>query len=239
MLLTACATEAPSIEPYLDNTKADGKSIKLHLEDRHEIDVDEPSDLAIDDDGRLYTVSDKRSKIYRLSHDGDIKDELDVEGTDIEAIAFDADGRLFMADESSGKIWRIDDDGDRHDPIELLDDEIGGLEGLAFDDDGHLFVAKEKSPARIFELDSDGGELDREKIDFADDLSALAFDPSDGSLYALSDQDHALFKLDKDFDVDKAWKLPIEHPEGIAFDGDTLYVVSDSEQRLYVFEIER
>jgi uncharacterized protein YjiK len=235
----ACATAMDvEIEPFIDNSKADGHSIKLHLHDRHKLDVEEPSDLAILD-GHLYTVSDKRSKIYRISHDGDIKEEIDVEGTDIEAIAFDPDGRLFFADESSGKIWRVDDDGDRKDPIEVVDDEVGGLEGLAFDDKGHLWAAKEKNPARIYELDTDGGQLDRKKVEFADDLSALAFDPEDGRLYALSDQERTLFRLDKDLDVDKAWKLPIDHPEGIAFEGDTLYVVSDSEERLYVFEIER
>ncbi len=238
--VTGCATGVDvDIEAFIDNSKADGHSIKLHLDDRHKLDVDEPSDLAIHD-GQLFTVSDKRSKVYRLSHDGDIKDEMNVEGTDIEALAFDNDGNLYIADESSGKIWRLDSDGDRKgDPIELVEDEVGGLEGLAFSDTGHLFVAKEKDPARIYELDTDGGELDRKKIDFADDLSALAFDPQDGHLYALSDQDRTLFRLDKDLDVDKAWKLPIEHPEGIAFEGDTLYVVSDSEERLYVFDIER
>lgn len=241
LVAPACATaEDVDIEAFIDNSKADGHSIKLHLDDKHKLEVDEPSDLAIHD-GHLYTVSDKRSKVYRISHDGDVKDEMNVEGTDIEALAFDADGNLFIADESSGKIWRLDGDGDRKgDPIELVDDEVGGLEGLAFDpENGHLYAAKEKDPARIFELDTDGGELDREKIDFADDLSALAFDPEDGHLYALSDQDRTLFRLDKDGGVDKAWKLPIDHPEGIAFEGDTLYVVSDSEERLYVFDIER
>jgi uncharacterized protein YjiK len=233
----ACATAEIAIEPFIDHSKADGPSIKLRLEDRHRIDVDEPSDLAVFD-GQLYTVSDRHSKIYRLSHDGDIQDELDVTGTDIEAIAFDADGTLFFAEESSGTIWRADSDGDRHDPIELVDDQRGGLEGLAFDDRGHLFVAKEKHPARIYELE-DGRELDRDKIEFAGDLSALAFDPEDGQLYALSDQERTLFRLDRALEVDKAWKLPVDHPEGIAFDGDTLYVVSDSEERLYVFEIER
>jgi uncharacterized protein YjiK len=228
------------IEAFIDNSKGDGHSIKLHLQDRHKIDVDEPSDLAINPaDGKLYTVSDRHSKVYRLSHDGDVKDEIDVEGTDIEAIAFDADGRLYIGDESTGKIWRLDDDGNRKESIEVVDDNNSGIEGLAFDDDGHLWVAKEKDPARIYELDTDGGQLDKEKIDFAKDLSALTFDPVDGKLYALSDQERTLFRLDKDLGVDKAWKLPIDHPEGIAIDGDTLYVVSDAEERLYVFDIER
>lgn len=240
-LVAGCAAAGDvEIEAFIDNSKGDGHSIKLHLDDDFRVDVAEPSDLAIKD-GDLYTVSDRHSKVYRIStKDGDVKDELDVEGTDIEAIAFDDEGSLFYADESSGKIWRTDDDGDRKgDPIELVDDHNSGIEGLAFDDKGHLWVAKEKDPARIFELDTDGGALDDEKVDFADDLSALAIDPETGKLYALSDQDRSLFLLDGKLEVDKAWKLPIEHPEGIAFDGDTLYVVSDSEERLYVFEIER
>lgn len=240
-LVAGCAAAGDiEIEAFIDNSKGDGHSIKLHLDDDFGVDVAEPSDLAIKD-GDLYTVSDRHSKVYRIStKDGDVKDELDVEGTDIEAIAFDDEGTLFYADESSGKIWRTDGDGDRKgDPIELVDDHNSGIEGLAFDDKGHLWVAKEKDPARIFELDTDGGELDDEKVDFADDLSALAIDPETGKLYALSDQDRTLFLLDNKLEVDKAWKLPIEHPEGIAFDGDTLYVVSDSEERLYVFEIER
>jgi len=239
LLITGCGTTAVEIEAFIDNSKADGHSIKLHLDDDHKLDIDEPSDLAIRD-GKLYTVSDQHSRVYRISNDGDIKDELDIQGDDIEAIAFDANGNLVVADESTGTIWRVDDDGERHgDPIELVDDHNSGIEGLAFDVDGHLFAAKEKDPARLYELDSDGGELDREQIDFANDLSALTFDPEDGHLYALSDEDRTLFRLDNKLHVDKAWKLPIDHPEGIAFDGDTLYVVSDSEERLYVFDVER
>lgn len=238
--LFGCAVARDTvIEPFVDNSKADGHSIKLHLEDDVGLDVAEPSDLAIKD-GHLYTVSDQHSTVYRISRRGNTKDKLDVAGRDIEAIAFDADGTLFLADEASGKIWKIDDAGERDgDPIELVDDHNSGIEGLAFGPDGHLFVAKEKDPARIYELDTDGGELARQKIEFADDLSGLAFDPADDHLYALSDQDRSLFRLDKHLEVDKAWKLPIDKPEGLAFDGDTLYVVSDSEERLYQFSIER
>jgi uncharacterized protein YjiK len=157
----------------------------------------------------------------------------------MEALAYDDHhGKFIVGDESTGKIWRIDGDGTRSDPIELEEAEDGnsGIEGLAYDNDGHLFVAKEKDPARIYELDKDGDILHDTKIDFADDLSALAWNAEDGHLYALSDEDHSLYKLDHDLDVDTAWKLPIEHPEGLAFDGDRIFVVSDSEERLYELE---
>ena len=57
-------------------------------------------------------------------------------------------------------------------------------------------------------------------------------------LYVLSDEEHKLFRLDNDFHKITSWKLPVKHPEGLAFDGDTVYVASDSEERLYVFELD-
>ncbi|MGE0397964.1 MAG: SdiA-regulated domain-containing protein [Kofleriaceae bacterium] len=242
LLLAGCTTREPiDIAPSQDDSKADGLAKHLKLQDDHRLHVDEPSDLAFAD-GRLYTVSDRHSNIYEIDDDGDVKDTIGVRGTDLEALAIDDKGRFFIGDESSGKIWRLHDNGDRDEEIELddVDDGNSGIEGLAFDDDGHLFVAKEKDPARIYELDEDGEVVDVKRIDFADDLSALAFNPDDGHLYALSDEEHSLYRLDKDLRRKTTWRLPIAHPEGIAFDddGSTVYIASDSEERLYVFELE-
>jgi len=236
ILSAGCATGVGGeIEAFVGGAKADGSSARLDVVDRHRLSIDEPSDLALVD-GALYVVSDQHSRIYEISRKGRLEDSLDIEGADLEALAFDdAHGKFIVGDESSGKIWRIDRDGSRGDPIELDSAEDGnsGIEGLAFDDRGHLFVAKEKDPARIYELDDDGEMIDDTKIEFASDLSALAWNRADGHLYALSDEEHALYKLDHDLEVDTAWRLPIDHPEGLAFDGDRIFVVSDSEERLY------
>jgi uncharacterized protein YjiK len=234
-----CAPVAEdTIDPYYESTKSDGARPKLKLREDHKLHVDEPSDLAFAH-GKLYTVSDRHSKIYEISNDGDVEDELDVAARDLEALAVDGNGRFAIADESDTKVWFVDKDGERTHAFEVddVDDGSSGIEGLAFDDDGHLYIAKEKDPARIYELDKDGHEVARKKIELADDLSALAWNPRDGHLYALSDIERSLFRLDKDFDADAAWRLPVEHPEGIAFDGKSLYVVSDSEERIYEFEL--
>ena len=226
------------IDAYVGGHKADGSSERLKTVERYRLGIDEPSDLTVVD-GELYVLSDTRSRIYRISYEGRVKDSTDIEGTDMEALSFDNKHDSFVVgEESSGTIWRIDRDGSRGNPIELenADDGNSGIEGLAFDDDGHLFVAKEKNPARIYELDDDGEILNDTKINFADDLSALAWNPEDGHLYALSDEEHSLYKLDHDLEIDTAWRLPIEHPEGLAFDGDRIFVVSDSEERLYELE---
>lgn len=238
-LSVGCATGVGGeIEAYVGGDKADGSRARLEVVDRYRLDIDEPSDLVLVDDS-LYVISDVHSRIYEISRKGRIKGSTDVEGSDMEALSFDNERNKFIVgDESTGKIWRIDDDGSRGHPIELdaTDDGNSGIEGLAFDDDGHLFVAKEKDPARIFELDADGDILHDTKIDFADDLSALAWNPEDGHLYALSDEEHSLYKLDKDLEIDTAWRLPIDHPEGLAFDGERIFIVSDSEERLYELE---
>ena len=239
--LGACATSIPEeIPPYYDSTKADGHGPKLHYVDKDKLEVDEPSDLVIAD-GKLYTVSDAHSKIYEISRGGHVKDSIDVEARDLEAVAVDPDSGLFViADESRAKIWFVDNDGDRASSIEIddADDGNSGIEGLAFDGEGHLYVAKEKDPARIYKLDAEGNEVDREKIDFADDLSALAWNAEDGHLYALSDLERSLYRLDKNLDAEAAWRLPVDHPEGLAFEGNTLFVVSDSEERIYEFTLD-
>jgi len=235
-----CSPGSPTeIDPFVQSGKADGLPDRLRKLDDHQLHVDEPSDLAFAN-GKLYTVSDAHSKIYEIDDDGDVKDEIDIEGSDLEAIAVDDDGEFLVADESRAKIWHIDGDGNRHDPIEIEDAEDGnsGIEGLTFTTDGHLLVGKEKDPARIIELDRHGIQLANDKVHFSSDLSALTYNPDDKHVYALSDEDHSLYRLDSHWDVDTAWKLPIKHPEGVAFDGSIVYIASDSEERLYLFELD-
>jgi uncharacterized protein YjiK len=236
--IVGCATTAPTtIEPFLDDAKGDGPGKRLTALEEHRLRVDEPSDLVFARD-QLFTVSDAHSKLYAISRSGDVEDVIDVTGNDLEAVAYDVrTDEFLLADESRARVWRVDRDGVRQDSIDIDNaaDANSGIEGLAFDADGHLFVAKEKDPARIYELDRDGFELQVVKIDFASDLSALAWDPATGFLYALSDEENALFRLDDDLDPTAAWRLPIEQPEGLAFENGMLYVASDSDERIYLF----
>jgi uncharacterized protein YjiK len=237
LVIGCAAAPGDEIEPFIDSTKEDGHAPKLRKISDHNLDVSEPSDLAFAGDD-LFAVSDAHSKIYEISRKGRRKSDIDITGHDLEALAFDiTTGEFLVADESKSRVWHIASDGERHDPIEIVaDDGNSGIEGLAFDGDGHLWIAKEKDPARIFEL-VDGVEVSRTKITFAADLSALSWRSEDGRLYALSDEDEALFQLDADLDVEHAWRLPIDKPEGLAFEGSRVYVASDSEQQLYVFEL--
>ena len=242
MVVSACATgdgDEP-IEPFLDSNKADGNAPKLKKVDRHKLHVDEPSDLTLVDD-QLYVVSDQHSQDLRASR----------------ATATSRTRSTSTAPTSrrwpSTRARRVPDR--RRDQrarsgtstptaraairsTSTPTTATAASRASPSTTDGHLFVAKEKDPARIFELDPDGVEIDREKIDFAADLSALAFNPEDGRLYALSDQERALYRLDDNFDADFAWRVPVDKPEGLAFDGGRIFIASDSEERIYEFELE-
>lgn len=242
--LLGCSPEpstalTPPLQSFLQPDKADGLPSRLRPVGDHKLHVDEPSDLLFVG-GHLYTVSDSHSKIYEIDPDGDVRHELDIEGHDLEALAIDPSGELMIADETRGRIWRIAADGHRHDPIDVPDARDGnsGIEGLTFDHAGHLLVGKEKDPAVIFELDAAGHELARAKFTLASDLSALTYNRLDHHVYALSDEEHTLFRLDAAGRATAAWRLPITSPEGVAFDGARVYIASDGEARLYVFELE-
>jgi len=229
------------IDPYIDLSKADGHPAKLQFTDRSRLDMEEPSDLVRVGE-KLFAVSDQHSKIYEITPDGDADEYVNIDGHDLEALGYDHTRNEFMiADELKAKIWTINEEGGRHDSIEIdnASDGNSGIEGIVVTTpDDRLFAVKEKDPARIYELKTDGTLVDSKKIDFATDLSGVSYNASDRHVYVLSDEDHSLFRLDSSWNPDRAWKLPVDKPEGLAFSGNTLYIVSDSENRIYTFELE-
>ncbi len=226
----------------VDGVRVDGGTLRADRVDTLEhlrttpVDVREPSGLAWDD-GALVVVGDDRRRVYWIDPEtGSRVDAIHVDAVDMEAVEVDPlTGELLVAIESSAEVWRISRTGQRLDRLRLgwAEDGNDGLEGLALrPSDGHLFVAKERRPARIAEFDEDGDRLSRDRVDFAADLSDLAWSATDDFLYAISDIDQRLYRLDGSLEVLASWPLPVAHPEGLAIVGDTVYVVSDTERTL-------
>ena len=138
-----------------------------------------------------------------------------------------------------------------------------GLEGISWNiKKGNLFVMKESSPGLLIEvspdlqmiishciLDGDNGFLDRkiksEEIDFSD----ICYDHSRDCFWIISDKARRLFLYDGNKNtvlqsaslayMKKGEYREIEQAEGIAINPESnrLYVVSDKEAVLYVFDI--
>ena len=138
-----------------------------------------------------------------------------------------------------------------------------GLEGISWNSArGSLFVMKESSPGLLIEvspdlqtilshcvLNGDNGfltsSMDSEEIDFSD----ICYDPSRNCFWIISDKARSLFLYDGEKNsvlqsavlayMKKGEYREIEQAEGITINPVTnrLYVVSDKEAVLYVFDI--
>ena len=138
-----------------------------------------------------------------------------------------------------------------------------GLEGISWNHaTGNIFVLKEGNPSVLLELspdletiqanqvlNADNGfcdpDLNAENIDF----SGLCYDPHRDCFWILSDKAQRYFLYNWTLNTviqssklsyrTKGKKRDVEKAEGVAIapDGDRLYVVSDQEVRLYVFDI--
>ena len=142
-------------------------------------------------------------------------------------------------------------------------DSNKGLEGIAWNTaTGTIFVIKEGFPGLLVEVESDlktiqSHQLLNEENGFRDpeiggdqlDFSDICYDPNRDRFWIISDQARRLFLYDwKSNKVLQSAKLSygkdgkyreIKKAEGIAVDPDAnrLYVVSDEEARLYVFDL--
>ena len=116
----------------------------IELINAYSIDVDEPSglDLALDNMS-LWTVSDKRSKVYQIDLIGHILKEISVPGTDLEGITLDLDGNtLWVVQESLGELLQVDTLGNEIQRVLIagVRDGSGGLEGITLNStNNHLF----------------------------------------------------------------------------------------------------
>ena len=139
-----------------------------------------------------------------------------------------------------------------------------GIEGVAWNSKrGSLFVLKEGRPGMLVEIDSgltevlghrllgEGNGFTHPKLDEDDlDFSGLVADDSSDTLLIVSDQGECLYRFDNEVNEvvgrvpltyeRKGKRKTIKKAEGVALDWrrNRLYVVSDKEARLYVFDLE-
>ena len=209
----------------------------------YDIDVEEPSGLCLAADGAgLYTVSDATNQVYLISLTGTVLATLAYTGVDLEGVAYDAvDDVLLVVEERSREIVELSTAGQelsRHVIDVPGSAPNSGLEGIAIRAADHaLFVVNEKDPARLFGLAADFSVSNEYQPDAGIDYSGLCHDAITGLLWVLSDQAEEVFTWEAQTGVHDVYRLPVDKPEGIAIGTDgRVYIVSDADERLYVFE---
>jgi len=220
---------------------ADSSLKTLHLVATHPLTISEPSDLAIDPSGHtLWTVTNKPARVFQLDLEGNVTKTLAYVGQDLEGIAYDPTSRtLWVAEERTREIVHLSLDGDvlGRTTLDLPGKANHGPEGIALDDRGRMFLVNEKDPGLFIELTRDHAISARRPLAFAGDYSGISYDRKKGCFWIVSDQSQALFLWSKSKGVIGQFPLGFPKAEGVAVDEatKTVYVVSDSENKLYVY----
>jgi uncharacterized protein YjiK len=205
----------------------------------YNISVSEPSGLAYcPKTNTLYMVSDGFQEIYEMSLKGEILRTIPVTSPDMEGIVLSKNyDTLLIVEEGNYQVVKYLQDGTR---VGSFKDVTGpntkhAIEGITIDDAYKIYLLNEKDPCRLVCLSYDGTELWRKDISYTLDISEVCYDKKTDCLWMLSDESKALMKLSKDGNLLQRWDIPIEQAEGLAMTEDKIYIVSDQEAKMYVF----
>ncbi|QDV21623.1 SdiA-regulated [Gimesia panareensis] len=185
----------------------------------------EPSGLAFDPEGTLWTVCDRSRRLFQLDTNGQILSTREVDNKGLEGITFDAEGKILVVDEDAGKILKYDPDTGKEIADRRLQDMEGfcavaryfeeagnnGLEGITCDPlrseilllkeaDPGLLIAVSDDLQRIVAVDHlDGGRgfVEDELEPQAIDFSGLCYDRVRDLFWMVSDQASRVFTYDR------------------------------------------
>lgn len=244
LLLLNCSTSADS------ETFPEG--LQLTYISSFDLDIEDPSGLAIDSSGDfLWTVSDSNGgHIYMITFDGQIIGHLPYEGNDMEGITMDPRNEtLWVAEERFRTILQFNRDGNLLEEVHVpvTANELNeGLEGIAINpENGHIYIVNQKNPIAFIELDEEMTVVRNVDIDFempysVTDLSGLFYDTVHRQIWMVSDESQKIVVTDLDLNPIHYFDLDRIKFEGIALDlsSDTVYLVNDEENKLYVFRLE-
>lgn len=206
------------------------------------LDINEPSDLAIDETGtKFWTVTNNPDSVVQFDAAGKRVKTLSYAGQDLEGVAYDpVTSTLWVAEENRRSLVHMDLDGNvikRHD-LALTGDQNSGLEGVCFDGSGSMVVLNEKLPGMFIQLAPDVTIASKDTLTFAGDYSGITYDAAASKFWIVSDQSHRLYLWSKAGGIAKEFDLPFLKAEGVAYNPalNRIYVVSDSERRMYVYQ---
>ncbi len=222
------------------NSNATPIQFELELVNSVNINVPEPSGLAINSsENILYVVSDHTAKVYALSPEGDLIQTFNYVGNDLEGVSTFTGNKLLLAEERSKEIVEFDmitGNISRHSINYTNNDENSGIEGVAFkENDGTTFILNEKDPGKLFRLRADFTIIVEYELTFANDYSGLCYDQILNVLWIVSDQNKTLNKCTLNGELIKKYSIPVSKAEGVAVTNENIYIVSDSENKLYTF----
>ncbi len=213
----------------------------LELEASYNIAVLEPSGLAVDSSGNiLYVVSDNSAQVYKLSTTGNVLQTYGYEGNDLEGVSTFTENKLLLTEERTKElvVFDIITGGFSNHVINYNNNDANsGIEGVTYDANSNtIFILNEKNPGLLIRLRSDFSVIAQYELDFANDYSGIFYESLSNNLWIVSDQSKIINKCTLTGEVIESYSINIEQAEGIAIANNKIYVVSDAEEKLYVYK---
>jgi len=208
-----------------------------------DLSVPEPSGLCFDKNtNSLWTVSDEDTTIFNINFSGKILRKIKINGFDLEGVTLLNDSTLITIFERSREVVFLNMKGEEQKRFSLkIGGELNeGLEGITYNPNNkHLYIIKEKNPCRLYETDLEGNVLVEKTLNISKDLSGLFYDIRNNQLWIISDESRSIFKCKTDGTVLEQFQVDIIQIEGITIDftASKLYLVSDHEEKLYIFDL--
>jgi len=213
---------------------------KLELLKKIQLNIPEPSGIT-SFNNTLFIVSDKNRTIYKTSLEGEILQKVKLKYDDLEGVTIDKSTQNFwVVDESKRALIILDSKGGFLQKIKIKGEQQhknSGLEGVCFvENENSLVVLNEKQPRQLLALNLNGEILRKIDFNFSKDISGICFDESSNSFWIVSDESQLILNINKKGELIKSYNIPVKKAEGIIIYNNNLYVVSDSENALYIFK---
>ncbi len=225
-----------------DSEEFDPAKEELELLSKHKLAILEPSGLAADPAGNaLYTVSDHSNEVYKISLTGEVIKTYGYSGNDLEGVSFYKNNSLLLAEERQKTIvvYHMSDGTEERHPLSYNNnEENSGIEGVAYNShDGSSFVLNEKNPGILMRLRADFSIVKTYNLDFASDYSGVFYDRMANELWIVSDQSKTINRCTLNGKRIKSYSVNINQAEGIVLVNNKIYVVSDADAFLYVYQL--
>jgi uncharacterized protein YjiK len=234
VLLILSSFSCDSDEPTITDLKT--------LEPIAEIDLSgvlsEPSGIVYNlINNSLYVVSDTTSIIFEIDLNGNLLRQFNVIANDLEGITLSVNSdTIYVVEESDNLVTSFLTNGNKITSFtkNVSTNSSNGLEGITIDNNYHLYVINEKSPRYLITLEGNV-EVNRIEITLIDDLSDICYDSSLDCLWIISDESKKIVKMSKNGVFQSEWSIPFDKGEGITFINNKMYIVRDSDSKMYVF----
>jgi uncharacterized protein YjiK len=185
----------------------------------------------------FYVVSDTISKIFEIDLEGNLLNAININADDLEGISLSKNSdTIYVVEESDHLITSFLTNGSKIGSISInvSTNSSNSLEGITIDDRYNIFVINEKTPRYLIKLENNL-EVSRAEITAVKDLSDICYDPILDCMWIISDESEKIIKITNSGSVIAQWQIPFSKGEGITLVNDKIYVVRDSDAKMFIF----